>query len=121
MILVDSHVEAKGIDNKEYDPRFLFSYVMDMNMLDSFDSLLESNRTDLLDEFKNDPTIKFWHIHFGDVKDPELKQKLNEIPTNFKIFHSKKKDHVNLIDRAVNDLVSKENSKLDLIRKILLD
>lgn len=121
VILVDSHVEAKGIDNKIYDPRSLFSYVMDMNMLDSFDSLLESNRTDLLDEFENDNTIKFWHIHFGDVKDSELKQKLNEISTNFKISHSKEKDHVTLIDRAVKDLISKENPKLNLIRKILLD
>ena len=121
VILVDSHVEAKGIDNKKYDPRSLFSYVMDMNMMDSFDSLLESNRTNLIKEFSNDDTLDFWHIHFNDVKDPGLRKKLNKIPTNFKISKSKEKDHVALIDRAVNDLISKENPKLKLIRRILLD
>lgn len=121
VILVDSHVEAKGIDNKKYDPRSLFSYVMDMNMMDSFDSLLESNRTNLLKEFSNDDTIEFWHIHFNDVKDEDLKKKLNKIPTNFKISKSKEKDHVTMIDRAVNDLISKKNPKLDLIRRILLE
>ena len=121
VILVDSHVEAKGIDNKKYDPRSLFSYVMDMNMMDSFDSLLESNRTDLLDEFENDNTIEFWHIKFDDVKDPELKKRLNKIPTNFKISKSKENGDVALIDKAVKDLISKENAKLNLIRNILLD
>jgi len=125
VILVDSHVEAKGIDNKEYDPRSLFSYVMDMNMMDSFDSLLESNRIDLLDKFesesKNDNTMEFWHIKFDDVKDFDLKKKLNKIPTNFMISKSKDKNHLNLIDRAVNDLISKGNPKLDLIRQILLE
>jgi len=125
VILVDSHVEAKGIDNKEYDPRSLFSYVMDMNMMDSFDSLLESNRIDLLDKFeseaKNDNTMEFWHIKFDDVKDSDLKKKLNKIPTNFMISKSKEKNHLNLIDRAVNDLISKGNPKLDLIRQILLE
>ncbi len=121
VILVDSHVEAKGIDNKEYDPRSLLSYVLDMNMMDSFDSLLESNRKVLIDEFKEDNTIKFWHIKFDDVKDPDLKKKLNKIPTSFNISKSKEKDHVTLIDRAAKDLISKENPKLKLIRKILLD
>ncbi len=121
VILVDSHVEAKGIDNKEYDPRSLFSYVMDMNMMDSFDSLLESNRKVLIDEFEEDNTVEFWHIKFDDVKDSDLRKKLNKIPTNFKISKSKEKDHVTLIDRAVNDLISNENQKLKLIREILLD
>ena len=125
VILVDSHVEVKGIDSKKYDPRSLFSYVMDMNMMDSFDSLLESNRTDLLDKFENecenDKTMEFWHIKFDDVKDPDLKKKLNKIPTNFKISNSKEKDHVTLIDRAVKDLISENNPKLNLIRRILLD
>jgi predicted acylesterase/phospholipase RssA len=121
VILVDSHIEAKGIDNKEYDPRSLFSYVMDMNMMDSFDSLLESNRKVLLEEFENDKTIEFWHIHFNDVEDQDLKKKLNKIATNFKISKSKEKDHVTLIDRAVNDLISKKNPKLNRIRIILLE
>ena len=90
-------------------------------MMDSFDSLLESNRTNLLKEFSNDNTIEFWHIHFNDVKDEDLKKKLNKIPTNFKISKAKEKDHVKMIDRAVNDLISKKNPKLDLIRRILLE
>ena len=72
-------------------------------------------------EFEEDNTIEFWHIKFDDVKDSDLKKKLNKIPTNFKISKSKEKDHVTLIDRAVNDLISNENQKLKLIREILLD
>lgn len=119
VILVDSYVEAKGIDNNKYDPRSLFSYAIDLNMMDSFDSLLESNRTDLLDEFKDDKTIDFWHINFGDVKDLKLKKKLNKIPTNFKL--SEKENHATLIKSAVEHLISKENPKLNLIKKILLN
>jgi hypothetical protein len=144
VILVDSHVEAKGIDNKVYDPRSLFSYVMDLNLMDSFDSLLESNRTDLIKKFETecetDKTMEFWHIEFGKV-DPQillndklidvdkqnkekkkaLKEGLNEIPTNFKISTSEGKNHVDWIERAVNDLISKKHPKLNNIRRILLD
>jgi len=51
VILVDAYRESLGANPRESDPRAAFSYLVDSNFIDSTDSLLEANRTRLLNEF----------------------------------------------------------------------
>ncbi len=118
VILVDSHIKAKGISRELSDPRSLVSHVIDFNMLESFDTLLDANRRKALAEFRNGSydgaprdlrgKLQFCHIHFDAVEKEDLRERLNNIPTSFKIAD----EHVALIDTAVKELVSKDNACL---------
>ena len=125
VILVDSHIKAKGISRELSDPRSLVSHVIDFNMLESFDTLLDANRRKALAEFNTGTyegappdlrsKLQFCHIHFDAIKDAGLREKLNNIPTSFKIAD----EHVALIDTAVKPLVSKDNACLRRMARTL--
>ncbi len=138
VILIDAYKETRGIDRNNCDPRSLFSYVVDLNFMDTFDALLNANREILLDQFKSHTfnlgdnqaytfdNLTFWHVTFQDI-DPRieddigtnakwLKEALNTIPTSFCIDEKDAKR----IDRAVDLLINPDNVILKRIRDILL-
>ena len=122
VILVDAYTKPRGIDPAEYDPRSLFSYIVDFNFLDAVDGLLASNREKEIGKFENmerkrgDKFI-FWHISFQDIKNGELKEKVDKIPTTFRISES----DADAIDEAVQEVVAPLNPKLQRIREVLLE
>jgi predicted acylesterase/phospholipase RssA len=76
VIQVDAHIDPRGADPGESDPRGAFDFILDTNFIDATDSLLEANRARLLAELearklfpfgtqagvqKNDACTKFFH------------------------------------------------------------
>ena len=121
VILVDAYTKPKGIDDSDPDPRSGFSYVVDFNFLDAVTGLLASNREKELAKFTTTEEERgekfiFWHISFQDIKETDLKKKVDRIPTTFKISES----DADSIDQAVQELVSPSNPKLQRIRNVLL-
>ena len=138
VILIDSYKEKRGIDRNNCDPRSLFSYVVDLNFMDTFDSLLDANRKNLLDQFKSHTfnmgdnktytigNLTFWHVTFQDIdpgikddigtEEKSFKEALNMIPTSFSIDAKDTKR----IDRAVDLLINEDNVILKQIRDLLL-
>ena len=126
VMLIDSHTDNTGISSDKYDGRDMFSYIADLNFLDSFDSLLAANRlriikhfNDYLAVFKNSNKYKyiFYHLSFDKIKDNNLRNKLNSIPTDFSISSSSMQD----IDNAVKQLINPENDCLMKIKKMISD
>lgn len=132
VILVDSYKEPRGVDRNAYDPRSVTSYFVDSNFMDTFDSLLTSSRINLVSQFyegsflgegARDKLI-FWHITFEyigsdslDQTGQPLRKKLNRIPTSFKIS----RDDILRIDQAVEELITRDDETLQLIRQALLE
>ncbi|MCK5099154.1 MAG: hypothetical protein KAR45_13685, partial [Desulfobacteraceae bacterium] len=119
VILVDSFTEVKGVNSDLSDARKFFDYVIDLNVLDCFESLLSANRSGNVENFKKklfsdkNKEVFFYHIKFEDLKN---KDKLNLIKTDFKI----KKTDREQIDYAVKRLIVEENPCLRAIRDILV-
>ncbi len=106
--------------------------------MDTFDSLLDANRENLLDQFKSRTfnmgdnktytigNLTFWHVTFQDIdpgikdnigtEEKSLKEALNRIPTSFSIDAKDTKR----IDRAVDLLINEDNVILKEIRDRLL-
>ncbi len=108
VILVDSFVMPRGVDRHDADPKSRF--LIDWNLLSSFDILLKTKRDTELSEFKawaDRSGILLCHLTFEDIAglDPELKNELDTIPTNFK---SNPQDR-DAIDRAVDILLAPNN------------
>ena len=81
VILVDAFIEPVGKSSKNPEPRSTFSHYLDMNFMDSFDSLLKSNRQIGVNEFlKENIALKdkmtFWHITFDKVDEETIDVKL---------------------------------------------
>ncbi|MCD4743739.1 MAG: hypothetical protein K8R67_14850, partial [Desulfobacteraceae bacterium] len=119
VILVDSFTKAKGVSSDSSDARKFFDYIVDLNVLDSFDSLLSANRLETVKDFrelllsyKNQETF-FYHIKFEDLKN---KDELNLIKTDFNISKTDREE----IDAAVLSLIVKENPCLCAIKDILV-
>lgn len=136
IILVDSYIKSRGVDRDNYEPPLSAL----TSVMDATDSLLETNREHLLNEFRDGPSIKvrtdriggrldsqekrlsddlkkkliFYHIRF---EDSHRRNQLEKIPTNFKI----EKDHRDAIENAVNELLTTENTCLNRIRNIVLN
>ena len=51
VVLVDAYATPSGISRGKYDPRELIDFVVDTNVTDAVDSLLRTNRFNLLKEF----------------------------------------------------------------------
>lgn len=122
VILVDAYTRPRGIDPADYDPRSPISYVVDFNFLDAVDGLLASNREKEIEKFEKMEEQRgnefiFWHISFQKIQKHELKEEIDRIPTNFSISES----DADRIDEAVEELVLPNNSKLQQIRKILME
>ncbi len=121
VILVDAYVPGGGVDHDRYDGRGVLDFGVDLNFLDSFDSLLTVNRARILDIFTNyleqtfgDRSL-FYHLVFDDIGDENLRQRLQSIKTDFKI----QAEDVNAINRATASLIVPDNDCLRQI-KILL-
>jgi len=119
VILVDAYERPKGVDRDQADGRCLFCYVFDMNVADAVDSLLEANRDNLLQDFRehinvtkdcdkrnlpaeicNDPLSPTLQHQIDEVErklffyhvrfaDSRHKNQLEKIPTDFRITNDK--------------------------------
>ncbi len=123
VILVDSYTESIGVSSSEYDGREFSDYLVDLNFIDSSDSLLSINRentidnlSDKLEERGGPKEFVFYHIQFSDISNQELKNKLNLIKTDFRISE----EATEAIDQAVGEMIVKNNSCLIKIKEVLL-
>jgi predicted acylesterase/phospholipase RssA len=147
VILVDAYVRAKGVDRDAADGRCPFCYVADMNAMDAVDSLLETNRANVLQDFidrfnvykdcskGNLPSaictspglerqiaeverkLFFYHVRFEDSR---LKSRLEKIPTHFRITEDEAgQPNTVHIDAAVDELINERNECLRYLRRIL--
>lgn len=147
VILVDSYVRSKGVDRDRADGRCPFCYVADMNALDAVDSLLEVNRENVLQDFSErlnvakdcgkgnlppaicrspqlmhqidevERKLLFYHIRFADS---QFKDKLEKIPTHFRITRDKDgRPNSEHLDAAAEELISERNECLRRIRRIV--
>jgi hypothetical protein len=127
IILVDAYTKPIGIDREKSDSRtsFFLERFVDLNIMDSFDSLLSANRRHKLMEFKNwfkemyPNNSIFFHITFEALPDKEvkLKENLNKIPTNFSITD----ENARHIDHAIGILLNENNAELKRIKNLLID
>ncbi len=121
VILVDAFIPPPGVSSGRYDPRGALDYAVDLNFLDSFDSLLLENRRNMISMLESQlkslqsDSIIFYHVQFSDLENGELKHKLSGIKTDFKIDA----DGQAAIEEAVSRLIIKENQCLQDIRAIL--
>lgn len=134
IILVDSYTEAQGVTYARSDPREFADFLLDRNVMNSFDCLMKTIRTNRIDEFAKGnigleqkphlDNLTFLHLQFADlpstIEDPldkrkSLRQSLNEIPTSFKISESDRKR----IDAAVDILMVGNNPVLQEMRRVL--
>lgn len=124
VMILDAYVESKGSSDQEYDERKLSDYVIDSNLIDSFDSLLKNSRYSKIDSLRDlmkgkeyqNKMMFLYHIKFQNLRDKNLTKRLNSIATDFKIDD----DGVKAIDEAVSKLMVKDNECLSLIRDILI-
>lgn len=122
VILVDAFTESQGVSSEKYDARTLFSFFVDLNFIDSSNSLLENNRKNLLKNFRSKLNSRdksktlFYHIRIQDTAS-NLRKQLSTIATDFMI----KEEDANNIEKAIKALIVKENSCLQDIRHILLN
>jgi len=134
VILVDAFVENEGVNPNVRDVRNIIGLLLDLNIIDSFNSIFSANREARIDIFKDivmknyDPKKSiFYHIQFSDIKDDELKGNLNAIKSNFAISP----ENIDYIDEAVESLIpvitkgdgsiTTKNDCLLAIKKLLLD
>jgi len=134
VILVDAYTLG-GSDSTEPDARGFWGHLVDTDFLTTYDSLLTSNRDELLREFTTGDLatkdvsgasqpeggipsadkIIFWHLTFDNIKDDSLKKKLEEIPTDFSISD----DARGSIDKAINQLITKDDRCLAEIQRVI--
>jgi len=133
VILVDAYTHPRGVDPSRANTRGVTDYIIDKNFLASSDALLHLNRDHILNAFnrrleewyEREPGLKqhvvFYQIQlldledFNEVEDHELAQRLNGIPTNFKI----EKEEADDVDKAVMRLISPENICLRAIKNLV--
>lgn len=122
IILVDAFTESKGVSERDYDVRKTIDYAVDLNFLDSVDSLLAANRKKTIKGFKDflkmqdEKQIIFYHIEFDNISDPVLNKTLHNIKTDFAI---QKQDRI-AIDDAIALLIAEDNDCLKKIRNIII-
>lgn len=128
VILVDADIASIGVNRKDYDARNFVDYFVDLNFLDTMNTLLKKNRdalinklSDRLNKLNEDNNGKyetiFYHIKFDNIKGDNLRDKLNAIRTDFKIDDPGKE----AIDKAAGKLIVKENICLKTIKDILTE
>jgi predicted acylesterase/phospholipase RssA len=123
IILIDAYTESQGVPPEDNDGRKFFDYAVDLNFMDSVESLLTKNRDRIKEQFVanlelyQNKYIVFYHIEFNDVPSEELKERLNRIRTDFKIDQ---KD-AEAIEEAAKLLIVRENICLGKIRNMLLE
>lgn len=139
VILVDADVSSGRIPSTGANPREPVDYVVDMNVMDSFDSLLKHARYSSIDALKaymdraaevggDSKTMFLYHLKFDNVcgrrlsgqepcRNHTLLNRLNAIKTDFRIDD----EGVSAIDEALALLMVSENGCLELIRDILTE
>jgi len=124
VLLVDSHVPPYGARRDKPDVRsHVLGQVVDMNFLTTFGTLLENVRQHKVGEFKTGildgqtlaDQLTFWHITFDDVRDADLRAKVNKIPTTFSIS----RDNAEVVEQCVNDLIRPDHPKLQEFLRVL--
>ncbi len=127
VVLIDSYAENTGISSSRYDGRDMFSYIADLNFLDSVDILLSVNHKKVIKDFIDTNTKEFYYnnhynfifyrIALSEVKDKRLLEKVSSIPTDFSIDSSSIKN----IDKAVEMIITPENTCLNKIKDLLMN
>jgi NTE family protein len=102
VILIDSFVPHQGIDRNRYDARGFFSYFIDSNFLDTYDSLLYSNRAATIEESRvilaqHAGELVFLHLRL----DEDQEKAVQAIPTSFRISS----EGVASLDKAVRNVL----------------
>jgi hypothetical protein len=127
VVLVDAHTGKSGVDSSRRDSRRFFDFIVDSNFLDASENLLAANRKQTLRYFRTrfeqlleegngrSGHTLFYHLKFADLEDSELRARVDNIPTNFKINDS----DTQAIDVADTRLLSGDNPCLGGIRTIL--
>lgn len=124
VLVVDSYVMSQGVPAEKRDPRSFFSYLIDTNFLDTYDSLLKANRRNLLNWFRQE-VLKgkyaqkapiLCHLTFENLSDATLRAAVNTIPTDFTIAP----EDARTLDRAAEMLVSADTKCLQDIKASLL-
>jgi NTE family protein len=147
VVLVDSYVPSRGVDRDKADGRCPFCYMADMNAIEAVDSLLELNRANVLQDFRERLNVEkdcgkgnlppaichspelarqiaeverklfFYHVRFEDSR---LKGRLAKIPTHFRITNDRdgQPNSVHL-DAAAEELIGERNECLRRIRRII--
>lgn len=125
ILIVDSYIRPRGIESWRFDARGVLSYIIDFNFMNTFDSLLTANRKQQLKDlelFKDSLIeekgidVRVVHFTFQDIDDnPELKRRLDTIPTRFKIAA----EHARWIDEAVDILFEQKRTELEDVRRQL--
>ncbi|MBN2702107.1 MAG: patatin-like phospholipase family protein [Methylothermaceae bacterium] len=123
VILIDSYIPGGGIDHHAYDGRGTLDFGVDLNFLDSFDTLLSVNRARILEIFSayldrtfGDRSV-FYHLRFDEVGDEGLRQQLQTIKTDFQIAA----ENADAIDIATAQLIVPENACLRQIMRLMED
>lgn len=122
VILVDAHIESVGVPADRPDVR---NFLLDLNFLSTFDTLLDAARVRQVEEFRSGrlngqelgDKLLFWHITFEDLESDALRRGIYGIPTNFRISE----EDTGQLDQAAAALIRPEHEKLREIRRILLD
>jgi len=147
ILLVDAFTPPTGVPAHEYDSMNVFSYFMDLNFLDSTDSLLQKIRKESIDKTKKLVTqlnsqgkqAIFYHLKFDETKyfknqmakisvydfdkgeevliDRPINEVLSKIPTSFNISEK----HTDAIRKAASLLVNSENRCIKEIQSLIRD
>jgi predicted acylesterase/phospholipase RssA len=148
LIIVDSYIRSKGVDRDAPDGRCFLCYIADMNAIDSMNALLAANRANLVEDFREgsldtkkdcaqgnlpqevcgNPRLKaqveqvrnqlfIFHVKFEDSR---LRNKLEKIPTHFRITEDKDGQSNSVyLDKAAEELIAPDNMCLKRIYSIL--
>jgi len=126
VLLVDAYTKSKGVSPKDYDGRKMLDYAVDLNFIDSSDSLLSNNRDQIIKHLITElgglgsqHEFVFHHIQFNDISDSDLNKRLNAIKTDFRIRNDA--SGTGAIEEAVAKLIVKDNACLNKIKEILLE
>lgn len=143
VISVDSYQQS-GSDRTKPDVRGFWGHLIDSDALTTYDSLLTSNRDDIVAEFsggdlkiedsagpkqpkangapsgeekthRKKPQIVFWHVTFDNIKDSSLKQRIESIPTDFSLTDESR----HAIEDAAGYLIKKNDPCLNEIRQVI--
>lgn len=125
VILIDAYAPGRGVPPTAVDGRELFDFVLDLNFLESFETLLAKIRYSEIDRLSHlmqrlkDSEKKvtlLYHLKFDNAP-LELTHKLNKIPTDFAID----REGTGAIDEAAAILMTPDNLCLGIIRRALTE
>lgn len=137
VISIDAYTPPVGVSSEHANPRSLTDYIIDTNFIDSVNSLMDRNRSQILNKMynyssefganvspENRKRVEFYHLTFESIADTirrappaqgSLLTAVNQIKTSLSISGN---DQLAL-DEAVEHLISKDNICLQRIAQLI--